>query len=1475
MANAYIIAKVSVLSGQAFVRDGAGNMRRLKLGDAIREGESVVAGQGATVVLALADGRELNVRPGETVKVDAEVAAVVKPDAADSAVSNAPQSLQKIAQVLKSGGDLDELLEDTAAGAGPQGGNEGHTFVELLRIVEMVDPLAYQFATDRGGVQENAVGAPVGIDTAPPVASITLDANITGDDIINAAEAGQSIAITGTVGGDVQVGDTVTLTINGVEYSGQVLAGNTFSIAVQGADLAADADRVIDARVTTTDAAGNSTTASDTEGYGVDTGAPSVIVNIVDGSLNVGDKVSTVTFSFSEAPVGFTLTDINAVGGTVSNLVATADPKVFTATFTAADNFSGTGSVTVTAGSYSNAAGNPGTAGTDDVGIDTAPPVASITLDANITGDDIINAAEAGQSIAITGTVGGDVQVGDTVTLTINGVEYSGQVLAGNTFSIAVQGADLAADADRVIDARVTTTDAAGNSTTASDTEGYGVDAATGTITLNEISGDVITAVERGQSLAISGTTTGIENNQVVTVSFNGKNYTGTVLGGVFSVTVPAADVALLTDTTTYTATANVADAAGNPAVADTEDVHTLATSISSVSSASAIEASAIVHTLTLTNASPSATTFSLTLTDVTATGGGVDYTSNRSNLTFSNGVTYDSATGQITVPAGISSFTVTVPTTADTIYEANETYTLNVGGVSATGTITNDDAVPTVSTVTNAAATEGTGVVHTVTLSNGSSSATTLTLGLTNGTATGGGVDYTSNPSSLLFSNGVTYSTATGLITIPAGVTSFTVTVPTTADRIDESNETYSLSVGGKSATGTINDNDSSPVAVVDTNAINEDVGSATGNVLTNDSDVDGDALSVSQFTFGGTTYAAGTSVTLSGVGTLVVNSNGSYVFTPATHYSGTPSIAYTLSDGVNTSSANLNITVTAVQDAPLLVIGTTTVVGGSSTTNPLPASTGLRLAFYDALETVLTDAAAANTLNLESAMEGRAATSTTTVSSVGVAESAFGTGDGYRYTGYIYMEAGHTYTFSGYRDDTIQMKIGGTTVLSSGFNNWTTYSESFSPLVSGYYSYELNVFNGDSIGELTTYVAVDGGTALALNSTNFYLYASSADLTSSGTVLGSFVSNDDGGYYPVQIIGADNTWIALGSISASLVDADGSEALLVSVSGIPVGASLTDGTNTFTATSGSTSVNVTGWNLNALQFKAISGYSGVVDLTVTATATEGANGASASSAGTLSVTVADASAPTLYVPQTMIVVSQDTTATYRTVSLPINAALADSAETLSIQVSGLPTGAVLSDGTNSFTASMADSTVNVSSWNLSNLTIMLATNYASTGTAITVTATSTVYAVVDGVNTALDSASTSQDIVLISDYTTSTSASGADDYLAGNNNANTLSGGNGNDLILGNGGDDSLSGGSGSDVIYGGSGSDTIAGGTGSDRIIGGQGSDIMSGNDGATADTTTDVFQWVLNDQGSVLTPAVDMINNFGAAAAARVL
>ena len=84
-------------------------------------------------------------------------------------------------------------------------------------------------------------------------------------------------------------GDVVTLTVNGKTFTGAVDAAGNFSIDVPGSDLVADGDATIDASVSTTDVAGNTATASDSEGYSVDTDAPSApTVVIVEDADNDG-----------------------------------------------------------------------------------------------------------------------------------------------------------------------------------------------------------------------------------------------------------------------------------------------------------------------------------------------------------------------------------------------------------------------------------------------------------------------------------------------------------------------------------------------------------------------------------------------------------------------------------------------------------------------------------------------------------------------------------------------------------------------------------------------------------------------------------------------------------------------------------------------------------------------------------------------------------------------------------------------------------------------------------------------------------------------------------------------------------------------------------------------------------------------------------------------------------------------------------
>ena len=173
----------------------------------------------------------------------------------------------------------------------------------------------------------------------------------------------------------------------------------------------------------------------------------------------------------------------------------------------------------------------------------------------------------------------------------------------------------------------------------------------------------------------------------------------------------------------------SISDGQGGSSTA-TETINVAAVPTISVGNNTQVEGTNLVHSVSLSNASSTAQSYAISLTGNSATAG-TDFDNVLANAVFSNGVTYNAVTGQITVPAGVTSFTVGYTTTQDSIHEADETTTLTIGGSSGTGTITNDDAVPTIS-VGNNTQVEGTNLVHSVSLSNASSTAQSYAISLT-----------------------------------------------------------------------------------------------------------------------------------------------------------------------------------------------------------------------------------------------------------------------------------------------------------------------------------------------------------------------------------------------------------------------------------------------------------------------------------------------------------------------------------------------------------------------------------------------------------------------------------------------------------------------------------------------------------------------------------------------------------------------
>ena len=217
-----------------------------------------------------------------------------------------------------------------------------------------------------------------------------------------------------------------------------------------------------------------------------------------------------------------------------------------------------------------------------------------------------------------------------------------------------------------------------------------------------------------------------------------------------------------------------------------------------------------LTYTITLSRqtTAPSVYPFSFTGgTGFTA----ADYTSTQ----FSNGVTLN-ADGTITVPTGVTSFTFTVTAQDDESPEGTEYATVQVGGVSATGSVTDVGGSVISLTVTGKDdVSEGSPSVFDVSLSQAydADKSITLTLG-DSSTETGDygttmTVTYTpleGSPVSVSVVSGSSFS-------LPAGVTDFKVKVDTTVDGVYEGPEVFTLTAAVASGpsgsdTSTILDN-------------------------------------------------------------------------------------------------------------------------------------------------------------------------------------------------------------------------------------------------------------------------------------------------------------------------------------------------------------------------------------------------------------------------------------------------------------------------------------------------------------------------------------------------------------------------------------------------------------------------------------------------------------------------------------------
>ncbi|MGK8732415.1 Ig-like domain-containing protein [Enterobacter hormaechei] len=407
-------------------------------------------------------------------------------------------------------------------------------------------------AQDTSGNPVN-IGTVVDVDLAPVAISIN---SVTDDNVLNAAEKGQDLVLSGS-SSNVEAGQTVTIIFAGKTWTTMVDANGDWICTVPAADLSGLKDGDASVQVSVTNVNGNA--ASSSQAFSVATAAPAVTINTISGDnmLNAAEAAQDLTLSgTSTAEAGQTVTVTFNGNQYTAQVQANGSWTLDVPAADLAGIADGSAAVTVT---VSDKAGNPASAGAS-VLVDTTVP--QITFDI-VAGDDIVNIAEHGQALIVTGKVTG-AQAGDVITLTLNGKDYTAMLDGAGNWSVGVPATDVGAlaNGDQTISATVT--DKAGNSTSA--THAFDVSLTAPVIAINTLAvDDVINATEKGQDLLISGTSNQPDGTRI-TVTLNGISYAATTdASGNWSVTVPAANVSALGEAS-YSVTASVTDTAGNSA---------------------------------------------------------------------------------------------------------------------------------------------------------------------------------------------------------------------------------------------------------------------------------------------------------------------------------------------------------------------------------------------------------------------------------------------------------------------------------------------------------------------------------------------------------------------------------------------------------------------------------------------------------------------------------------------------------------------------------------------------------------------------------------------------------------------------------------------------------------------------------------------------------------------------------------------
>jgi len=281
-------------------------------------------------------------------------------------------------------------------------------------------------ATDKAGNSRSVTQA-VSVDTEAGILTISPEP-VEGDDVVNAAEASDGVAITGTA----DAGALVTVTLAGVSHTVRADSNGQWT-SYYAAGEVAQGVYTANITATTTDAAGNSRSATDS--VQVDTRVDNLSLNKVEGDDIVSDAERL-------ANGGVLVTGTSEIG---SSVVITLGAASANGTVDANGNWSvtfapgqvpeGTVNTTVSVKAIDRA-GNSATA-SHAVLIDTV--VDPLELNQAGGSDGVVNAREAAVGIDLNG----QVERGSSVVVNYDGTDYTATVDAAGNWSVAIPASNI------------------------------------------------------------------------------------------------------------------------------------------------------------------------------------------------------------------------------------------------------------------------------------------------------------------------------------------------------------------------------------------------------------------------------------------------------------------------------------------------------------------------------------------------------------------------------------------------------------------------------------------------------------------------------------------------------------------------------------------------------------------------------------------------------------------------------------------------------------------------------------------------------------------------------------------------------------------------------------------------------------------------------------------------------------------------